>query len=158
MQRLTKVNHEAKRSFSAGNAHGVSASLATASSFFMFAGTLNLKNRRLLSTVFHGGDGEDRTLDLLNAIQALSQLSYAPMFEVRSNKEEVISNKWCYLLTTHELYHLKGRLSSVFLLSFSFVLKKSFGGGKITGENGFCYHWLRKFKAYLVVFFPPAVL
>ena len=25
-----------------------------------------------------GGDGEDRTLDLLNAIQALSQLSYAP--------------------------------------------------------------------------------
>ena len=27
---------------------------------------------------FFGGDGEDRTLDLLNAIQALSQLSYAP--------------------------------------------------------------------------------
>ncbi len=26
-----------------------------------------------------GGDGEDRTLDLLNAIQALSQLSYAPI-------------------------------------------------------------------------------
>ena len=25
-----------------------------------------------------GGDGGDRTLDLLNAIQALSQLSYAP--------------------------------------------------------------------------------
>ena len=29
--------------------------------------------------VFSGGDGEDRTLDLLNAIQALSQLSYAPI-------------------------------------------------------------------------------
>ena len=28
---------------------------------------------------FVGGDGEDRTLDLLNAIQALSQLSYAPV-------------------------------------------------------------------------------
>ena len=27
-----------------------------------------------------GGDGEDRTLDLLNAIQALSQLSYAPLY------------------------------------------------------------------------------
>lgn len=25
-----------------------------------------------------GGDGRDRTVDLLNAIQALSQLSYAP--------------------------------------------------------------------------------
>ena len=27
---------------------------------------------------FSGGDGRDRTVDLLNAIQALSQLSYAP--------------------------------------------------------------------------------
>ncbi len=26
----------------------------------------------------YGGDGRDRTVDLLNAIQALSQLSYAP--------------------------------------------------------------------------------
>ena len=31
-----------------------------------------------LSTCFFGGDGGDRTHDLLNAIQALSQLSYAP--------------------------------------------------------------------------------
>ena len=47
-----------------------------------------IKNRQLSLTVFltcgnhdriHGGDGEDRTLDLLNAIQALSQLSYAPI-------------------------------------------------------------------------------
>ena len=30
---------------------------------------------------FIGGDGEDRTLDLLNAIQALSQLSYAPILK-----------------------------------------------------------------------------
>ena len=29
-------------------------------------------------TEFFGGDGGDRTHDLLNAIQALSQLSYAP--------------------------------------------------------------------------------
>lgn len=29
--------------------------------------------------LFHGGDGEDRTLDLLHAKQALSQLSYVPM-------------------------------------------------------------------------------
>ena len=28
---------------------------------------------------FHGGDKRDRTADLLNAIQALSQLSYTPM-------------------------------------------------------------------------------
>lgn len=32
---------------------------------------------RIFST--HGGDGEDRTLDLLHAKQALSQLSYVPM-------------------------------------------------------------------------------
>ena len=29
--------------------------------------------------VYRGGDGRDRTDDLLNAIQALSQLSYAPI-------------------------------------------------------------------------------
>ena len=31
------------------------------------------------SGVFVGGDKRDRTADLLNAIQALSQLSYTPM-------------------------------------------------------------------------------
>ena len=36
--------------------------------------------KRMLS--FIGGDGEDRTLDLLNAIQALSQLSYAPTSDI----------------------------------------------------------------------------
>ncbi len=39
--------------------------------------------KRIESTpkhAFYGGDGEDRTLDLLNAIQALSQLSYAPKY------------------------------------------------------------------------------
>ena len=29
---------------------------------------------------FRGGDKRDRTADLLNAIQALSQLSYTPIF------------------------------------------------------------------------------
>ena len=29
----------------------------------------------------HGGDKRDRTADLLNAIQALSQLSYTPIFD-----------------------------------------------------------------------------
>ena len=32
-----------------------------------------------VSLAFHGGDKRDRTADLLNAIQALSQLSYTPM-------------------------------------------------------------------------------
>ncbi len=39
-----------------------------------------------------GGDGEDRTLDLLNAIQALSQLSYAPIlpiyYTIYNNKKQ----------------------------------------------------------------------
>ena len=34
-----------------------------------------------LTWSFSGGDGGDRTHDLLNAIQALSQLSYAPVCE-----------------------------------------------------------------------------
>ena len=33
----------------------------------------------MTSAFCFGGDGGDRTHDLLNAIQALSQLSYAPM-------------------------------------------------------------------------------
>ncbi len=39
------------------------------------------KNRRndVRRFFFHGGAGEDRTLDLLHAKQALSQLSYGPM-------------------------------------------------------------------------------
>ena len=32
-----------------------------------------------------GGDKRDRTADLLNAIQALSQLSYTPIFDLLSN-------------------------------------------------------------------------
>ena len=32
--------------------------------------------------VFFGGDKRDRTADLLNAIQALSQLSYTPVFNL----------------------------------------------------------------------------
>ncbi len=35
--------------------------------------------------MYCGGDGEDRTLDLLNAIQALSQLSYAPIWRTSNN-------------------------------------------------------------------------
>lgn len=35
------------------------------------------------STFSSGGDKRDRTADLLNAIQALSQLSYTPMCLVR---------------------------------------------------------------------------
>ena len=33
----------------------------------------------------HGGDKRDRTADLLNAIQALSQLSYTPTVNVLTN-------------------------------------------------------------------------
>ena len=33
-----------------------------------------------MDVLFLGGDKRDRTADLLNAIQALSQLSYTPIF------------------------------------------------------------------------------
>ena len=35
-----------------------------------------------MDVLFLGGDKRDRTADLLNAIQALSQLSYTPKFFV----------------------------------------------------------------------------
>ena len=42
-------------------------------------GMHNKKDGCAVQSSFHPGDGETRTHDLLNAIQALSQLSYAPM-------------------------------------------------------------------------------
>ena len=41
--------------------------------------TVDKKLASLCINDFFGGDGRDRTVDLLNAIQALSQLSYAPV-------------------------------------------------------------------------------
>ena len=37
-----------------------------------------------------GGDKRDRTADLLNAIQALSQLSYTPILYIYLTKERVV--------------------------------------------------------------------
>ena len=37
-----------------------------------------------MDVLFLGGDKRDRTADLLNAIQALSQLSYTPEFSLLS--------------------------------------------------------------------------
>ena len=54
------------------------------------------KNSRL-----YGGDKRDRTADLLNAIQALSQLSYTPIFG-------------CAVCTASVLYQPRGDLSIVF--------------------------------------------
>ena len=49
----------------------------------VFAGSGTFSSAKTKKTAFRlsyrfGGDGEDRTLDLMNAIHALSQLSYAP--------------------------------------------------------------------------------
>ena len=42
---------------------------------------LSVKKENLISEeIRFGGDKRDRTADLLNAIQALSQLSYTPIF------------------------------------------------------------------------------
>ncbi len=49
-----------------------------------------------MNTVFMrvpcGGDKRDRTADLLNAIQALSQLSYTPVFTCLSLDDEMYSS------------------------------------------------------------------
>ena len=48
---------------------------------------ITAQNKKLVSLqkrVINGGDKRDRTADLLNAIQALSQLSYTPILTVHS--------------------------------------------------------------------------
>ena len=46
-----------------------------------------------------GGDKRDRTADLLNAIQALSQLSYTPIYEILEIGLPILRTyllvKWC---------------------------------------------------------------
>ena len=42
---------------------------------------------------FFGGDKRDRTADLLNAIQALSQLSYTPIFDSLSDSFRIIAQR-----------------------------------------------------------------
>ena len=53
---------------------------------------------------FYGGDKRDRTADLLNAIQALSQLSYTPIFCFRA----ALSDSFCIITQ-------KRKMSRVFL-------------------------------------------
>ena len=59
-----------------------------------------------------GGDEEDRTLYLLNAIQALSQVSYAPGFSADSSAEIIIAQNFRsvhsffdFLFGTYKLAH-----------------------------------------------------
>ena len=49
------------------------------------------KSRNLTISRLSGGDKRDRTADLLNAIQALSQLSYTPMFCSLSDSFRIIA-------------------------------------------------------------------
>ena len=60
-------------------------------SIFMWFSKMQNLNKVIKSTCFRqktgtfndfGGDKRDRTADLLNAIQALSQLSYTPIFSL----------------------------------------------------------------------------
>ena len=44
-----------------------------------------------MDVLFLGGDKRDRTADLLNAIQALSQLSYTPMYAVSVDLAQDVS-------------------------------------------------------------------
>ena len=71
----------------------------------------------------NGGDKRDRTADLLNAIQALSQLSYTPEYPIcrKSGNQTIklskVLLKWGYVLVHYalpaELYpHIVGALSN----------------------------------------------
>ena len=62
------------------------------------------QNELLLLIPQNGGDKRDRTADLLNAIQALSQLSYTPKYPIcRKSRNQTIKLskvllKWGYVL------------------------------------------------------------
>ena len=63
---------------------------------------------------FFGGDKRDRTADLLNAIQALSQLSYTPIF--------------CqFSLPTCLIYRNMRQMSSTIFSKFELFCKKRYG-------------------------------
>ena len=68
-----------------------------------------------------GGDKRDRTADLLNAIQALSQLSYTPIFcwrfiGIRLNARHIITD---FLLLVNKNFQSKStKLLPFFALSF----------------------------------------
>ena len=54
---------------------------------------LSAKKENLISEeIRFGGDKRDRTADLLNAIQALSQLSYTPIFGSLSDSFCIIAH------------------------------------------------------------------
>ena len=57
----------------------------------------------MILTVFtlnaFGGDKRDRTADLLNAIQALSQLSYTPMFLRALSSAQIFYQIWMRIAT-----------------------------------------------------------
>ena len=46
---------------------------------------------------FRGGDKRDRTADLLNAIQALSQLSYTPIFALHNDSLCIIAGVYIFV-------------------------------------------------------------
>ena len=66
----------------------------------------------ILSAVINGGDGRDRTVDLLNAIQALSQLSYAPRaylyYHIFSMIASVIFKNVWFLIGIFIRYEFRG--------------------------------------------------
>ena len=51
------------------------------------------KKAPIFRWMLSGGDKRDRTADLLNAIQALSQLSYTPMWKV-PNAPDLYRSDW----------------------------------------------------------------
>ena len=55
--------------------------------------TAGIVSDDLRSVVHNGGDEGDRTPDLLNAIQALSQLSYAPVWYLKIITQAVTNFK-----------------------------------------------------------------
>ena len=68
-----------------------------------------------------GGDKRDRTADLLNAIQALSQLSYTPeCLDILSQNKWIVKDFFIFFLTKCK------RIPFLHLLRIYFVIMNSF--------------------------------
>ena len=87
----------------------------------------------LRNQVLLGGDKRDRTADLLNAIQALSQLSYTPVFCSSSLRAEALS------LGTSVIIPDGGRFVNTFLRFFQKSFSAALGEvihGLFQGPSG----------------------
>ena len=70
----------------------------------VFEGKRQEKRPEIFEISGLGGDKRDRTADLLNAIQALSQLSYTPIFALHNDSLCIIAGVYVFVKRCKEIF------------------------------------------------------